>query len=124
MKINRTLLVIMLLVILIVAFIWSKRRELTMHKLEAGDSLQYVYELETAYKEMFGCYTDNIFAIAFIQDTLVTEGGRANYQISLQEATDSTFTATAISVVDFDGDGQFNKWVIDETGCIKEIIKD
>lgn len=73
---------------------------------------------------MFGHYTDNIYALVFIQDTLVTDGGKAIYQITIQEVTDSTFTATAISVVDFDGDGQFNKWVIDETGCIKEIIKD
>ena len=91
---------------------------------EARKFLKEVFELETAYKDMFGHYTDNIYALVFIQDTLVTDGGKAIYQITIQEVTDSTFTATAISVVDFDGDGQFNKWVIDETGCIKEIIKD
>ena len=83
-----------------------------------------VYELETAYKAMFGHYTDNIYAIAFIQDTLVTDGGKANYLISLDETTDSTFKATAVSVIDFDGDGQFSQWQVDEAGNIIEIVED
>ena len=38
-------------------------------------------------------------------DTLVTDGGKAYYLVSLDEATGSTFKATDVSVVDFDGDG-------------------
>ena len=91
---------------------------------EAVESLTKVYELEQAHQAMFGYYTDNIYAIIFIQDTLVTDGGKANYLISLDEATDSTFKATAISVIDFDGDGQFSQWQVDETGTITEIVKD
>ena len=93
-------------------------------KEEATKSLGKVYELEMAYKEMFGHYSDNLYALVFIQDTLVTEGGNANYQISLLKVTDSTFIATAISVVDFDKDGQFNTWTVNETGTIAEIIGD
>lgn len=93
-------------------------------KEEATKSLSKVYELETAYRAMFGHYTDNMYAIVYIQDTLVTEGGRANYLVSLLEVTDSTFTAAAVSVVDFDGDGQFSQWTVDETGTIKEIVED
>lgn len=91
---------------------------------EAVESLTKVYELEQAHRAMFGYYTDNIYAIIFIQDTLVTDGGKANYLISLDEATDSTFKATAISVIDFDGDGQFSQWQVDETGIIIEIAED
>lgn len=93
-------------------------------KEEAIISLSKVYELEMAYKEMFGHYTDNLYALVFIQDTLVTEGGIANYEVSLLEVTDSTFTATAVSVVDSDRDGQFNTWIVDETGTINEIFAD
>lgn len=50
----------------------------------------------------------------------MTKGGRASYLITLQEVTGSIFTMTAVSVVDFDGDGQ----LVDETGTIKEIIED
>lgn len=93
-------------------------------KEEAIRSLHTVYELEMAYKEMFGHYTDNLYALVFIQDTLVTEGGRANYHISLLKVSDTTFTATAVSVVDFDRDGQFNTWTVNEKGMITEIIED
>ena len=91
---------------------------------EVTMSLSKVHDLEMAYKEMFGHYTDNIYAIAYIQDTLVTEGGNANYLVTLERATDSTFKATAISVIDFDGDGQFSQWQVDETGNIIEIVED
>lgn len=93
-------------------------------KEEATKLLAKIYKLEMAYKEMFGHYTDNLYALVFIQDTLVTEGGKANYKVSLLEVTDSTFTATAVSVVDFDRDGQFNTWTVNETGAITEIVKD
>lgn len=93
-------------------------------KEEAIVSLSKVYDLEMAYREMFGHYTDNLYALVFIQDTLVTEGGKANYKVSLLEVTDSTFTATAVSVVDFDMDGKFNTWTVSETGIITEIVED
>lgn len=93
-------------------------------KEEATKLLAKIYKLEMAYKEMFGHYTDNLYALVFIQDTLVTEGGKANYKVSLLEVTDFTFTATAVSVVDFDRDGQFNTWTVNETGAITEIVKD
>lgn len=93
-------------------------------KEEAIRSLHTVYELEMAYKEMFGHYTDNLYALVFIQDTLVTEGGNAIYEVSLLEVTESTFTATAVSVVDLDGDGQFSQWMINEAGIITELLKD
>lgn len=93
-------------------------------KEEATKSLGKIYKLEIAYKEMFGHYTDNLYALVFIQDTLVTEGGKANYLVSLLEVTDTTFMAAAVSVVDFDGDGQFSQWIVDETGTIKEIVED
>ena len=93
-------------------------------KEEAIVSLSKVYDLEMAYREMFGHYTDNLYALVFIQDTLVTEGGKANYKVSLLEVTDSTFTATAVSVVDFDMDGKFNTWTVSETGIITKIVED
>ena len=112
------------LVLLFSSVLWVRHARLEKRDSEARKSLTEVYELETAYKAMFGHYTDNIYAIVFIQDTLVTDGGKANYFVSLDEATDSTFRATAVSVVDFDGDGQFSQWQVDETGNIIEIVED
>ena len=120
-KILYTLTVMVFISVIVLSVHYSKTVKL---KEEVTGVLNKVYELEMAYKEMFGHYTDNIYALVFIQDTLVTEGGEANYQISLLEVTDSTFIATVISVVDFDRDGQFNTWTVNETGIITEIVKD
>lgn len=121
---KKTLIAITFLVLLSSGVLWIRHAKLEKRDSEAQKSLTEVYELETAYKAMFGHYTDNIYAIIFIQDTLVTDGGNANYLVSLDEATDSTFKATAVSVVDFDGDGQFSQWQVDETGNIIEIVED
>ena len=120
-KILYTLTVMVFISVIVLSVHYSKTVKL---KEEVTGVLNKVYELEMAYKEMFGHYTDNLYALVFIQDTLVTEGGEANYQISLLEVTDSTFIATVISVVDFDRDGQFNTWTVNETGIITEIVKD
>ena len=121
---KKTLIAIIFLVLLFSGVLWVRHSRLEKRDSEAREALMEVYELETAYKAMFGHYTDNIYAIVFIQDTLVIDGGKANYLVSLDEATDSTFKATAVSVVDFDGDGQFSQWQVNETGTIKEIVED
>lgn len=121
---KKILVLIAFLVLLFSCILWLRHARHEMRDSEARKSLMEVYELETAYKAMFGHYTDNIYAIVYIQDTLVTDGGKANYFVSLNEATDSTFKATAVSVIDFDGDGQYSKWEVNETGSITEIVED
>lgn len=120
-KILYTLTVMVFISVIVLSVHYSNTVKL---KEEVTGVLNKVYELEMAYKEMFGHYTDNLYALVFIQDALVTEGGKGNYKVSLLEVTDSTFTATAVSVVDFDRDGQFNTWTVNETGAITEIVKD
>lgn len=48
----------------------------------------------------------------------------ANYRIEIVEAGETGFKAQAISVVDFDKDGQFNVWEIDQDKKLKEVVKD
>ena len=124
MLMKKILYALALIALIFIAVMGVQYKKNDKPKEEAIKSLSKVYELEMAYKEMFGHYTDNLYALVFIQDTLVTEGGDANYLISLLEATDSTFVATAVSVVDFDRDGQFNTWTVNEMGIITEIVKD
>ena len=121
---KKILIAITLLILLLSSILWFRHARLERRDSEARKALMEVYKLETAYKTMFGHYTDNIHAIVYIQDTLVTEGGRANYLVSLREVTDSTFMAVAVSMVDFDGDEQFSQWQVDETGNIIEIVED
>lgn len=69
-------------------------------------------------------YSPSLDEVGFEQERLVTAGGRANYRIEIVEATEHGFRATATAVVDFDGDGIFNVWEIDEEKELRETVKD
>lgn len=69
-------------------------------------------------------YTDDLEEIGFEQQKLVTDGGNANYLIEVTDVSESGFKARATSVVDFDKDGDYNTWEIDQDKHLVEIVKD
>lgn len=73
---------------------------------------------------MYSKYSDDFETIGFEPQALVTEGGKANYMIEIVEAGVSGFVARATAVVDFDGDGAYNTWEIDQDKNLIETIKD
>ena len=91
---------------------------------EAQMQLNHLYTLEKNYFYMHSKYSNDLNMVDFIQEKLVTQSGNANYQITVTEATVNSFKAKAISVVDFDGDGIFNVWEIDQENKMIETIKD
>lgn len=93
---------------------------------EAQLQLEHVYNLEKSYYYMYSKYNNDLDAIGFEQEKLVTDGeeGRANYRIEVIEAGSSSFIARAVAVVDFDGDGTYNIWEINEKKTLTETIKD
>lgn len=91
---------------------------------EAQLQLSHVHTLEKTYFYMYSKYTTDLEEIGFEQEKLVSEGGKANYIIEIVNAETTTFTARATSVTDFDGDGTFNVWEIDQDKNLKEITKD
>mgnify|MGYP000403886055 CR=1 FL=1 len=92
--------------------------------LEAQSMLNHVYMLEKNHFYMYSKYSSSLEDIGFEQDLLVTEGGSANYKIVVENASSSSFTLKAESVVDFDADGQLNVWQMDQNKNLKETIKD
>jgi type II general secretion pathway (GSP) G protein len=62
--------------------------------------------------------------LGFEQSRLVTDGGQANYLVEIVEASEHGFRATATAVVDFDGDGVYNVWEIDQDKNLRETVKD
>ncbi len=91
---------------------------------EAQLQLNHAYTLEKSYFYMHSKYTKDLQAIGYEQEKLVTEGGKANYLIEIVETNANGFTIKATAVVDFDGDGKFNVWEIDQDKNLKETQKD
>jgi type IV pilus assembly protein PilE len=91
---------------------------------EAQLQLGHVYNLEKSYFYMYSRYTDDLTVLGFEQEKLVSDGGTANYRIEITEASPNSFVATATAVVDFDSDGVFNIWQIDQEKKIIELTKD
>lgn len=94
--------------------------------LEAKQALKHLHTLEKTYFLEYSRYTSDLNKIGFEQEQLVSESetGKSNYLIELVSADQGSFIARATSVVDFDGDGIFNIWEIDENGSLREIQQD
>lgn len=92
--------------------------------IEAKSMLNQVYALEKNQFFMYSKYSNSLEEIGFEQERLVTEGGQANYRLVIEDATSNSFIIRAESVVDFDGDGQYNVWQIDQNKMLKEVEKD
>ena len=91
---------------------------------EAKLQLNHLYTLEKSHFYMYSNYSDDFGQLGFDQEQLVTDGGNANYLIEVVEYDVSGFTATATAVVDFDGDGVYNVWEINQDKKLRETNKD
>lgn len=91
---------------------------------EAQQQLTYLHTLQKSNFYMYSRYSPSLDDLGFEQSQLVTDGGQANYRIEILEATEYGFRAVATSVVDFDGDGVYNVWEIDQNRNLRETVKD
>lgn len=91
---------------------------------EAQQQLVFLHSLEQSYFYTHSRYSSDLDELGFEQAKLVTDDGNANYRIEIIEATETGFKAQAVSVVDFDKDGEFNTWEIDQDKQLIEVVKD
>lgn len=91
---------------------------------EAQQQLTYLHTLQKSHFYTCSRYSSSLDEIGFEQSRLVTAGGQANYRIEIVDASERSFRATATAVVDFDGDGVFNVWEIDQDKTLRETVKD
>jgi type IV pilus assembly protein PilE len=91
---------------------------------EAQLQLGHVYTLERSYFYAHSKYTVTLDDLGFEQEKTVSTGGKANYKIEIIEASPTTFKARATAIVDFNGNGVFNVWEIDQDDNLKEVTKD
>ena len=92
--------------------------------VEAQIQLKAIYNAQTTYRYMHSKYSPLIDELDFEAPRTVEENGTANYVYEILAADQATFKARAEAVMDFDGDGVFNVWEIDENGNPKQIVKD
>lgn len=91
---------------------------------EAQQQLTFIHSLQKSHFYTYSKYSTSLEELGFEQQRLATEGGNANYLIEIVEASAQTFRATATAVVDFNGDGKYNVWEINQEKELKEIVKD
>ncbi len=129
-KVNGMTLIELLLVLALIGILLSMAVPKLMpligrtKSLEAQMQLKHVLNLEKNYFYINSKYSNNLDDIGFEQSKLVTQDGKANYKIEIVEANNKSFVAKAVSVTDFDQDGQLNVWQINHEEEIKEITKD
>jgi type IV pilus assembly protein PilE len=91
---------------------------------EAQLQLEHVQTLEKTYFYLHSKYSTNLSEINYEPAKLVTQGGNGNYLIEVISASNNAFKARATAVTDFDGDGVFNIWEVDQDKNIKEVTPD
>ena len=91
---------------------------------EAKIQLNHLFTLEKNYYYEKSKYSKDLIELSFEQQKLTTDGGQANYRIEIIDATNTAFRARATSVVDFDGDGVFDVWEIDQNKNLTETTPD
>jgi len=92
--------------------------------IEAQSMLNQVHALQKSHFYRYSKYSSDFEAIGFLHDATINEGGQAVYQISIVEASTNSFKAQAVALSDFDGDGVFNTWEIDQNKKLIETVKD
>ncbi|WP_298537765.1 prepilin-type N-terminal cleavage/methylation domain-containing protein [uncultured Algibacter sp.] len=92
--------------------------------VEAQTQLKYIYNSQTTYRYMYSKYANDLNEVDFEAPKTVKENGNSNYSYELLTADNNSFKVRATAITDFDGDGVFNVWEIDELGTPKQIVKD
>ena len=91
---------------------------------EAQLQLGHVYTLEKTYFYEHSKYSSDLKEIGFEQEKLTSDNGNANYKIQIVAADNNSFKASATAIVDFNGNGTFNVWEINQEKQLKETIAD
>lgn len=92
--------------------------------VEAQQQLVFLHSLQQSYFFTNSKYSSSLDELGFEQQPLVTEDGAANYRIEIVEADENGYRAQAVAVVDFDRDGKYNTWEINQDKQLRETEKD
>lgn len=92
--------------------------------VEAQTQLKALYNAQKQYYFMYSKYSADFNEIDFEAPKTVKTDGSANYEYEILSSTASQFKARATAVTDFNADGIYNVWEIDQDGTPKQITSD
>ncbi|WP_298900953.1 type II secretion system protein [uncultured Psychroserpens sp.] len=92
--------------------------------VEAQIQLKYIFNNQTSHRYLYSKYTTDLYDLDFEAPKTVKDNGTANYVYDILSADNTNFVARATAITDFDGDGIFNVWEINQDGTPKQIVKD
>ena len=92
--------------------------------IEAQTQLKAIYNFQQQHRALYSKYSPDFSELDYELPKTVKENGTANYRYEILESSEYGFKARAEAVVDFDGDGVFNVWEIDQDGKPQQIVKD
>lgn len=92
--------------------------------VEAQTQLKAIFNAEKQYFFMNSKYSSDFNELDFEAPKSVKENGSANYEYEIIQSSDTEFKARATALTDFNGNGTFNVWEIDQNGNPKQITND
>lgn len=92
--------------------------------VEAQTQLKAIFNGQKQYYFMYSKYSSDFNEIDFEVPKTVKENGTANYTYEVIETSDNNFKARATAVTDFNSNGIFNVWEIDQEGNPKQVTND
>lgn len=98
----------------------TTRAKMTEAKLQ----LSQLHTLQQTHYYEYDRYADRLQALDYEAALPITEGGTARYRLRIEQAGTGEYQATATALVDFDQDGTFNVWEVDQTGRVRQRTAD
>lgn len=92
--------------------------------VEARTMLSHAHTLQQAHYYEYDRYGVSLAEIGFEQSALISDGGTARYVIAVEQADMTGYVMTATSIVDFNRNGTYNVWEVDESGRVRERTPD
>jgi len=124
-SLSEILIVLCIIGILIYLVVPNQTSVVTSAKsIEAQNMLSMIHGLEKSHFYRYSKYTTDFDELGFEHALTIDKGGQAVYRIEIIEANMNTFKARATALQDFDGDGDFNTWEINQDRILEEVQKD
>ena len=124
-NLQETLIVLAIIGILLLIALPNLMPLITKAKsIETQTQLKAIYNSEKQYYFMHSKYSNDFQALDFELPKTVNENGSANYTYEIIQAGTTDFKIRATAVIDFNGDGIFNVWEIDQNGNPIQVTKD